>query len=152
MNLALLQWQLYPPSEHSFDLPWRPEDPPFFLFEFFQKDICTAFGSVTWFCVPFTESKNTAYSDICMQFMVWGWFLFFLTVLFLNCFVSGKTQYSWIGHRLQSGPTLAFSLWLSALISKRRPVLGFSSKKSWVVFIFSKSRKMSSYSRKWCFW
>ena len=40
--------------------------------------------------------------------------------------------YSWIGHGLQSGPTLAFSLWLSDF--KTKTIFGFLIKKT--VFLF----------------
>ena len=42
--------------------------------------------------------------------------------------------YSWIGHGLQSGPTLTFSLWLSEF--KTKTIFGFLIKKSGDVFNF----------------
>ena len=41
-------------------------------------------------------------------------------------------DYSWIGHGLQSAPTLAFSLWLSDF--KTKTSFGFLVKKTGVVF------------------
>ena len=48
--------------------------------------------------------------------------------------------YSWVGHGLQSGPTLAFSLCLSDF--KTKTSFGFLIKKSGVVFfnLFEKSK------------
>ena len=42
--------------------------------------------------------------------------------------------YSWIDHELKSGPTLAFSLWLSDF--KTKTSFRFSIKKTGVVFLF----------------
>ena len=56
-------------------------------------------------------------------------------------------DYSWIGHGLQSGPTLAFLPWLSDF--KTKTSFGFLVKKP---FFSSKSQKMSSYDQKQCFW
>ena len=42
--------------------------------------------------------------------------------------------YSWIGHGLQSEPTLAFLLWLSDF--KTKTIFGFLVKKLGVIFLF----------------
>ena len=60
--------------------------------------------------------------------------------------------YSWIGHRLQTGLTLAFLLWLSDF--KTKTSFGFLSPNytGHVFWFFSKNLKMSSFRRFWCFW
>ena len=63
---------------------------------------------------------------------------------------SKQRSYSWIDHGLQSGPTLAFLLWLSEF--KTKTSFGFLIKNQGSFFIFSKSQKMSSYGQKRCFW
>ena len=72
------------------------------------------------------------------------------SIVELICTAAGT--YSWIGHRLQAGFTLAFLLWLSDFKSKTS--FGFLSPKytGRIFWIFLKSQKMSSYGQKWCFW
>ena len=48
--------------------------------------------------------------------------------------LSSEHWYSWIGDRLQSGPTLTFSLWLSDF--KTKTSLGIPIKKPGVVYFF----------------
>ena len=60
-----------------------------------------------------------------------------------------EQRYSWIGHGLQSGPTLAFSLWLSDI--KTKTSFGFLIKNyRGHFFNFSKKLKkyVSSFGRK----
>ena len=60
-------------------------------------------------------------------------------------------SYSWIGHGLQSGPTLTFLLWLT--VFKTKTSFGFLIKKAEVTYFlcFQKTEKMSSYGQKRCF-
>lgn len=62
------------------------------------------------------------------------------------------SNYSWIGHGLQSGLTLAFSPWLSDF--KTKTSFGFLSPNctGHVFWIFLKNRKMSSFGQFWRFW
>ena len=64
-----------------------------------------------------------------------------------------STFYSCVGYGLQSGPTLAFSLWPTDF--KTKTSFGFLIKKirsRFCSYNFTKSKKMSSCDRKPCFW
>ena len=58
--------------------------------------------------------------------------------------------YNWIGHGLQSGPTLAFLLWLSDF--KTETSFEFLVKNQGLFFNFSISQKMSWYGQNRRFW
>ena len=63
-----------------------------------------------------------------------------------------KLSYSWIGHGLQSGPTLACSLWRSEVNTKTGFGCLIENIRGRLFLIFSKRRNMSSYGPKRCVW
>ena len=65
--------------------------------------------------------------------------------------LEGAYAYSWVDHGLQSGPMLAFSLELSDFKIKTSFEFPIKEIRSLFLFLFLKSRKVSSYGGKWCF-